>query len=144
MRPFLPDMALLEAPPEEPKLRIRLAGTRVERRSQFSLHGANYLDFLPGRYRAGALVSARLVLNQPCGLWQLTRIHYERGIVVLMEQTVLPLRPSDDGPPLIVVFALPVAGGEQATLNAEKPMMVDTATKYAFLDIGAGIPAYTN
>jgi hypothetical protein len=139
---FLSDMALLEVSFDQPLLRIRLAGTRVEERIQRTIGGDNYLDFLSPEFQAGALLSGRLMVSHPCGLWQLTKIHYERGTAQLTEQTVFPLGPGKHGVPMLLVLTNPKAAFEVPTLKADKAIVADTATKWEFLDLGRGVPEW--
>ncbi len=140
---FLSDMALLEVSFDQPLLRIRLAGTRVEERIQRKIGGDNYLDYLAPASRAGALLSGRLMVSHPCGLWQLTKVQYERGTAQLMEQTVFPLGPGKEGIPMLLVLANPKAAFHAQALNSDKAMLADSATKWEFLDLGHGVPDWS-
>jgi hypothetical protein len=141
-RPFLADLALLEVSFDEPLLRIRLAGTRVEARIQQTIGGDNYLDFLPEEFQAGALQSSRLMLSHPCGLWQFTNVHYERGTAQMMEQTAFPLGSRRTGTSQLLVLSNPTDAFHRPTLKAERAMLADTASKWEFLDLGYGVPGW--
>ena len=140
---FLGDLVLIEVSPEHPMLKIRLAGRHIESRLQRTITGHNYLDYLPARYREGALLTGRLMVGHPCGVWQVAKVHYKRGLAWMMEQTGFPLGPAENGYPLLLVLANPASDAQPPTLKPDKAMVADTATKWEFLDVGAGIPEWT-
>lgn len=137
--PFLKDIVLIEVG-TTPRLSIRLVGTSVEARIQCSIAGRDYLEFLPEALRADAWRSSRQMVEHPCGLWQMSQLHYRRGVSHLIEMTMLPLR-GIDGTDIIVVHCNPIAvSGSQAQLHSHA-MRADPALTYQYIDIGAGVPA---
>src|ERR1700760_752200 len=100
---FLHKIILVEAPTAEKQgLFFRLAGQTLNDNVQKNMAGANWLDFLPAQHHAEALESARPICGRPCGIWQLTPVHYERGISQLIEATIFPLGSTADGIPLML------------------------------------------
>ncbi len=136
---FLNRIILVEAPTaEKPALYFRLAGQTLNDNVQRNMAGTNWLDFIPGKHHAEALEAARLICSHPCGIWQLTPVHYDRGISQLIEATIFPLGPGVDGVPLMLgnlEFA-PAA----VTAELGKGVSAETSQVYKFIDIGAGMP----
>jgi hypothetical protein len=139
--PFLRDLVLLEVPPPgERQLRIRLAGTGIEQRIQNNIVGRDYLEFLPAIYHDGALTSAQIMADLPCGLWQLTNVHYERGTAQLLELTAFPL--ISDGGRQILGLLRGTGKYQPPTFVPDKALQADTALKFEFLEIGNGVPEW--
>src|ERR1700744_2944863 len=89
---LISDLLLVEAPNSNgTALRIRVTGGRFEDLVGSDLTGCDPTDFLPRAYQAGAIESTRLVLNAPCGLWQISPAHFVRGWATHLEITMLPL-----------------------------------------------------
>ena len=142
---FLPEIVIVEVPgPGDLILKIRLAGSGIEARVQKKITGQNYLDFMPLMYREGALLSARLISSQPCGLWQMTKVHYERGTSQLLEMTAFPLAANQNNAPVILVLSRVIEGFQVPTQTPDVAMLADTAMKFEFLDIGNGVPAWNS
>jgi hypothetical protein len=125
---------------ETPSFPVRLVGSTVVEKIQRDLRGHDYLEFMPPEYHAGVTESARLMLNHPCGLWQITQLHFERGFAQSFEVTAFPLlgEPSPFCLALLVPrdeFVRPLAPGNRL-------MLAETAKEFAFLDLGAGAPQW--
>jgi hypothetical protein len=134
---FLPNIVLMETVLEGAgSFHLRLVGTAIEARIQSKLSGCDYLDFLPSAYRQGAVDSARRIAEQPCGLWQITPLHYSRGFSQNCELTMFPLR-GDYGVLLILACLdwrddlVSSAGPHEALLQA------GTAGDFSFIDLGS-------
>lgn len=141
---FLSEIVLLDVPRRgEPRLTVRLVGTAVEARLQTDIVGRNYLDYLPADHREAAWRSARLMLDHPCGLWQMSNLHYERGTSHLVEMTAFPLAVAAGADVLIVHSNMIVGVGREPQPGA-LPMSVDTALTFKFIDVGAGLPAWSS
>src|SRR5215469_723525 len=70
--PFFHNIILLEAPGDgRNSLKVRVAGQRYQGSVPFTVAGTDHLETLPARYHAAAIVSARLMVEKPCGLWQI-------------------------------------------------------------------------
>jgi hypothetical protein len=140
-RRFLGDIVLMEAPSEQhPALRIRVTGQRFDNLIGANLTGQDNLDFMPQDYRAGAVVTARKMIERPCGLWQISPAHLVRGYATNLEITAFPLSADDSGTAYILCQALPAGGIGNVSLPTEHGMGLDTAVTYHYLDIGAGVP----
>src|SRR5215472_8009783 len=87
---FLHDIILLEAPGDRGRsLKVRVAGQLLQGVVPYPVAGTDYLNILPAQYHAGALVSVRLMVTRPCGLWQVMPVHL-KGISRLVEVTAFP------------------------------------------------------
>ncbi len=138
------DLVLVEAPDtRETFLRIRVMGGRFEELVGRDLTGCDPMDFLPDAYRAGGIESTRLVLESPCGLWQVSPAHLVRGYAVNLETTMFPLAPDGDGPSFLLCHVRSFGEPMRATLSTANGLGLDTALAYEFLDVGAGVPAWT-
>jgi hypothetical protein len=139
---FLPNLVLMETVVDGAgAFLLRLVGTAVEARIQRRLTGYDYLEFLPGEYRRGAVESARLIAQQPCGLWQITPLHYARGFSQNCELTMFPLR-GDSGAFLILACLEWRDDLVRPTGPHEKLLHADTAREFCFIDLGAGAPQW--
>jgi hypothetical protein len=142
---FLRDIVLLETRlGDTPSLRVRLIGSSVQERIQSNITGLDYLDFRPTEYHAATMEAARLMSSQPCGVWQVMAMHYERGFAQYFELTAFPLLGDDPDVPIIFGLMNPTGGLVRAVSVRGKPVMADTATTYDYIDIGAGKPARTD
>ena len=142
---LLRDIVMLEARlGEVPSLRIRLMGSAVQDRIQKNITGQDYLDFRASEYRAGTIEATRRMLRQPCGLWQVMAMHYERGFAQYFELTAFPLLGDDPDVPIIFGLMNPTGGLVRAVSVRGKPILTDTATTYDYIDIGASKPVRTD
>ena len=138
---LLPKLVLVEAPnPKHPGLFFRLAGQLLNESVQANIAGTNWLDFLPAEHHAEAQESARLICGHPCGVWQLTPVHYERGHSQLIEATIFPLGPGADGIPLMLGSLEILPGISHRKTEAGKALSAETSKIYEFIDVGAGVP----
>jgi hypothetical protein len=138
---FLRHIVLCEIPLGGPPIiRMRLVGSAIEENIQYSLAGHDYLQYLAAPYHAGALESAHHIITRPCGLWQITPLHYERGYGHNVEITAFPLAPGPDGAHLLAVLAQTREGAIEGVPTGGKPIMASTARAYRYIDLGAGIP----
>jgi hypothetical protein len=139
--PFLQNIVLTDVPQfGGDGVRVRLVGSGFERRIQKNITGVNYLDHLPKEFHADALQSIRSIFAQPCGVWQIMTMHYERMFAEPLEVTILPLSGDADRPPVLLNYVRPIPQPAQPAPTNGMAMRVDTASHFEFIDIGAGIP----
>jgi hypothetical protein len=137
---FLHNIVLVEAPGEgRNSLRMRVVGHLYQSAMQYAVAGTDHLDTLPSQYRADALASVRLMVNKPCGLWQIMPFHL-KGVSRLLEFTAFPLTPGNDGIPLILGYLVPLETLGLAPAALKDEITVDTAVEFFFIDVGAGQP----
>jgi hypothetical protein len=138
---LLRSVMLLEVRLEaDPSFLVRLVGTAVMERIQRDITGQDYLEFLSPEFRSGALETTRLMLHHPCGLWQITPLHYERGLAENFEMTAFPLM--GDPAPFLIGIVLPRTELVRPIPPGNKAMLAGTATEFELLDVGAGVPAW--
>jgi hypothetical protein len=143
-RRFLGDIVLMEAPGEQnPSLRIRVTGQRFDNLIGANLTGQDNLDFMPQEYRAGAIATARKMIEQPCGLWQISPAHLVRGYATNLEITAFPLSADKDGKSYLLTHVLPAGGLKPVSMPTDHGIGIDTAATFRYLDIGAGEPSMT-
>jgi len=140
---LISDLILVEAPNTRSTfLRIRVTGGHFDELVGCDLTGCDPMDFLPDAYRAGGIESTRLVLEFPCGLWQVSPAHLVRGYAVNLEITMLPLAPDSDGPGFLLCHVRSFGDPMRATLPTANGLGLDTALAFEFLDVGAGVPVW--
>src|SRR5579871_2251851 len=138
---LLPKLILVEAPTARRKgLYFRLVGQALNENVQQNMTGTNWLDVLPEAHHAEALESARLICEHPCGIWQLTPVHYERGFSQLIEVTIFPLGPGADGIPLMLGSLEFLTTNNLKRVELGKGLSAETSQVFEFIDIGAGTP----
>jgi hypothetical protein len=123
-----------------PSFPVRLVGGAAVEKIQRDLRGHDFLEFMPAEYHSGVIESAKLMLNRPCGLWQVTPLHFERGIAQCFEVTAFPLL--GDPWPLSLALLIPRDEFVRPIAPGDRLMLADTATEFEFLDVGAGVPAW--
>lgn len=144
-RRFLRSISLVEVPTAPgDALRIRVPAEVCNRLSGRNLSGEDHLDYLPKQFHAGAVESARLMAATPCGVWQISPVHLERGYATYLEITAFPLEPSAGAAPSLLCHVHQTGGLILPSLPAERGIEFDTAVQYEFLDIGAGLPNWTS
>jgi hypothetical protein len=117
---------------------IRLVGSAIEQRIQHDIKGLNYFDLLDPERHADAAAASRVMLYQPCGVWQVVPFHYERGIAQNLETTVFPLL--GDESPYFLALGVPREEFVRPLPSGERAVLAGGPTEFAFLDIGAGLP----
>jgi hypothetical protein len=139
MASLLRNVMLLEVSLEPvPSFQIRLVGGAIQERIQRDVKGRDYLEFLPPDVQEGAVTAVRYMFDHPCGLWQITPLHFERGISVNLESTVFPLMAEPS--PFVLAIGLPRDDRPYPQLPDGKPLLITTAPEYCYLDVGAGVP----
>lgn len=143
-RHLLRDMVLLEAPADtHPRARIRISGEGFNEAAGQNMAGRDHLELLAPQYRAGAIATSELMINTPCGLWQVSPIHLSRGYAIHLEMTAFPLATDDGGAPCLLGHVRPVEGFMPVTLPTPNGLTIDTAVTFRFVDVGAGVPEWT-
>ncbi|HEY8949089.1 MAG TPA: hypothetical protein VIM56_09425 [Rhizomicrobium sp.] len=140
---MLPDIALMDIMPGPPmRSRVCLVGERIRERLPFPVVGQDYFHFVPAHLRSTSERRVKAVVSQPCGVWQILGIHYQRGLFKSLELTALPFC-REDGPPQIMLLAV-YSRGQVCDVPTDLAMIsLDRASASAFLDIGAGQPDWS-
>lgn len=139
---MLPDIGLIDIMPGTPPIsRVCLVGERIRERIPFPVVGQDYFHYVPAHMRPTTERRLQTLVQQPCGLWQVLGIHYQRGLFKSLEITALPLW-RREGPAQIMVLAV-YSHGQVCDVPADLALVsLDKATATAFLDIGAGVPEW--
>ena len=120
---------------------MRLVGSEFESYIHRNVRGEDYLQFLPEKYRSGAIDSVRQIIALPCGLWQVTPLHYERGFVRKVEITVFPLKPESCGVFQLLILTQFLGGPLISQTASDRLVLADTALDFYYIDVGAGVPS---
>jgi hypothetical protein len=83
------------------------------------------------------------MIEQPCGLWQISPAHLVFGYATNLEITAFPLSAGKDGKSYILTHVLPAGGLKPVSMPTDRGIGIDTAATYRYLDIGAGQPSVT-
>jgi hypothetical protein len=139
---MLPDIGLIDiVPGTPPTSRVCLVGERIRERIPFPVVGQDYFHYVPAHMRPTTEQRLQTLVQQPCGLWQVLGIHYQRGLFKSLEITALPLW-RQEGPAQIMVLAV-YSHGQVCDVPTDLALVsLDRATATAFLDIGAGVPEW--
>jgi hypothetical protein len=141
---FLKDVLFMEAPSRPLAAgRIRVTGDRFNEIAGADWMGRDDVDFFPPSYQADALASRRLMIENPCGLWQISPARLAKGHIVNLQITAFPLAPDDGDTFFLLCQVLAVPGVIGTCPPARAGMTLDTASAFSFLDIGAGEPEWT-
>jgi hypothetical protein len=138
---FLRDILISDIVEPERGPRIRFCGERLHALTGRNLAGDHLFDLLPPEHHAGVHVSAKIMMEQPCGLWQLSPLHLDRGYAVNLESTIFPMW-SRDGHPQFLNLLRPLSGIDARSLDTPRGVAIDTATVFQFLDVGYGLPTW--
>jgi hypothetical protein len=138
---FLRHIVLCEIPiGDRPAIRMRLIGSAVEENVQYNIAGHDFLEYLAAPYHASALEASRHLISRPCGLWQITPLHYERGYGHNVEITAFPLAPEPHGAHVLAVLTQTPGAAIDGVPTGGKPIVAGTARAFHYIDLGAGIP----
>ncbi|MBS0274691.1 MAG: hypothetical protein JSR55_09875 [Proteobacteria bacterium] len=139
---LLPDMALIDIVTGTPaSSRVALVGERIRERMPFPVVGHDYFHYVPATMRTTTELRLQTIVTQPCGLWQVLGIHYQQSLFKSLEITAFPLS-RENGSPQLMILAV-YSRGQVCDVPADLAMVsLDRATATAFLDIGAGVPAW--
>ena len=122
-------------------VRMRLAGTAIERAYGQVLTGRNYLDFVEQGRRPTALRAFQLVCEQPAGMLAQLRSVTRDGRILTRETIALPMRNRDNRANLIYFCS----GDELEYSYLAKPpdqVQVMKVLRRCYFDIGAGVPEF--
>jgi hypothetical protein len=140
--PLLKHIVLLDfSTGRSPWSRIRVVGEGIRERVQSDITSHDYLEFLSPRFHDGAMRSVDLMVNHPCGLWQVMAAHYQRGFSQYLELTAFPFA-TDSGPAQLLALLAPIEGHVVPMPPGLSVMSVDSAISYEFLDLGVGVPEW--
>jgi hypothetical protein len=138
---FLRYLILFSMPePGSTELKIRLVGSGLHQQIGRDVTGEDYVKFMGEERRRGTLIALDHLFRQPCGIWQVVPVHYERGFSHFWEMTALPLQGNENNRPTVLCYVR-VEGLAPGTVTGNHAMNVGLAEAFSYIDIGAGVPA---
>jgi hypothetical protein len=134
---FLRHVTLLQVPsPEDPTLRVRLAGDAISQQIGGNIVDQNFLDFIADGERKGrALEIVRELFERPCGEWWVSPVHYERGYSCYWEVTAFPLAGNEHSPAMILILVKPLDGILEVRKVDQRVVRMDPAVQGEIIDI---------
>ena len=142
IRPLLSSAFLLELRgPDE--VIFRLAGTRLAEHLGFDPTGRNLIALTPPDQRAVRAARFMAQASRPCGSRFVRRHCYAGGLCVAVEHVALPIRPYRPDAPLQLLNVAGHIEGEPKLWDPGEDQTFELAVEFAYLDLGAGIPADT-
>jgi hypothetical protein len=122
-------------------IRVRIAGTGLQQLYGMELTGRNLREVTADADWPMRSARYLTMVERPCGAFYRRRDTLPNGRQMEYEAVQLPLLPDRaDGPRQVIWSAVPVdkSFGPQ---SPDGPRAIPLATRYSFVDIGAGVPA---
>jgi|HubBroStandDraft_1064217.scaffolds.fasta_scaffold01674_11 hypothetical protein len=120
-------------------IRCTLAGTGLRDLFGFDLTGHNMIQLTPPAGRATRSYRHWAAVAQPCGSVFAAAIRFPSGARAPVGGVALPLLPDREGGSPLVVLAIALVA-DRGWINERRPGFLGLPARYAFIDIGAGIP----
>jgi len=135
---FLRSLLLVQAPtPDDQSLHVRLVGDAISQEVLGNIVGRDYLDLIPERQRkARVLDIARAMFSQPCGVWWIAPMNYQRDYSRLWELTAFPLKGGSHIRAAILVHALPFDIVPNAGSTDQKAIQIGVAAQLELIPVG--------
>lgn len=138
LRSILPCLRILEIV-SPGMIRCKLSGTALRDLFGFDPTGRNLLELTPPAQRRERAWRYWTGATQPCGSVFGGRLRFLSGAMAPYLGLALPLRPAQEGGPMLVVSAIaPVA--DRGWINERSEQELYLAADFTFVDIGAGVP----
>lgn len=126
-----PSIALLHPDRETYTLKFVRAGAQISKWLGREAVGVDYLDLVDPQIRGDAFDATFLMLERPCGLWQLTPGVTVDGETVASEYTGLPVFDLANGRGLIAFLV------QMSSARPMRIVMVKHSTEWAWLELRA-------
>jgi len=127
----------------EDHIRLRLVGTAVVDDYGQEITGRNYLDFVEESRRPKASQAIFLVCDHPAGMLVKLRSVAESGKLLTRESIAFPMR-DDDGVARLVYFCSNPAEERETYFDEPDTLTVMKVLDRRFIDLGAGLPAFSD
>jgi hypothetical protein len=124
-------------------IKIRLAGSKLRDGFGVEATGRNYLDFVDPSRRAKASRAIYLVCEHPCGMLVRLTSKTQTGLTYMNETFALPMRDNEGRPRLVYYQSNSAPLAEYRDSSADKLSRLELANR-VFIDIGAGVPEFTD
>lgn len=142
IKPLLP-MVTLQAWHSRLDVRFTVVGTRVREMIGAELTGANYIDLAPPEHREIRAARIEAMVTRPCGSLFTYHHRFANGLLALAETLSFPIEADRPGRPrMILTYSAAATPRYAPPADPKRPLAV--MEDYAFVDIGAGLPAPIN
>jgi hypothetical protein len=135
IRDLVPWIAIVDPDRAAFKLRFTRAGAGIVKLVGREAVGVDYLELVDDAIKGDAFDSCFLMLNRPCGLWQVTPVLMADGTVTSVEYTGLPVFDEQRGRGQIVfliLHSIPDIG------KAPRIKAVQHSTEWRWLELRGG------
>jgi len=140
---LLPNMMIYELVSEN-YIKLRLLGSNLDERFGETSDDGNYLDYVERTRRSKASEAIWAVANQPCGMQVITEQPLKSGLTVIVETLSLPLRDDNHGNPQLIIQKNVLNGPDYEPQYVVQPLEYNRIIQRDFIDIGGGIPDFTD
>lgn len=140
MPDLLPDLTVGTV--TETGVTIVMAGSNVIGRFSDEITGQDYMQFIDKPQRPFMLATLQELCARPVGVCLHMESEYERGYILKLEVTLLPLLNADGTPGQAVALSVPAPdkGATLATPFLGQPVVADWGGPMCWLDLGSGVP----
>jgi hypothetical protein len=139
LRRMLPLVLLIEYRTPDEAI-IRVAGSRLRDFVGYELTGANYIELAPPEDREVRRYRCWTIATRPCGSRLIYDHRLESGRVTQAEVVSLPLDPDQAGGARMTLANIAPLTPRDPVIEGPARPLLEVASTYAFLDIGAGVP----
>jgi len=121
---------------------VVMAGSNVIGRFSGEITGQDYMQFIQKHQRPFMLSILQQVCARPVGICIQMQSEFERGYMLKLEVTLLPVRDSDGASEFAIALSVPAPdkGATLATPFLGDPKVADWQGPMAWIDLGAGVP----
>lgn len=121
---------------------VVMAGSNVIGRFSGEITGQDYMQFIQKHQRPFMLAILQQVCARPVGICMQMESEFERGYILKLEVTLLPVFDADGSPGFAIALSVPAAdiGATLATPFLGAPKLADWQGPMAWIDLGAGLP----
>lgn len=134
---FAPWVAIAEPLAGHRRIEVKLAGSGFFDIFGRDLVHSDYLDLVLPEIREGAYVSARMMLDHPCGLWQQTPFFVPKAGAGLAEYTVFPIADEQSKARQLVAY---ISHPQIDAWENSQAAQIMSASEWGWINIGHGVP----
>lgn len=137
---LMPDLCIGKL--TETGIEVTLAGSNIIGRFSEEITGQDYMQFIDEPQRPFMLALLQEVCHRPVGVCMQMNSKFERGYILNLEVTLLPLLDTDGSPGYAVALSVPAPekGPSLATPFLGQPIVSDWGGPVEWIDLGAGVP----
>jgi hypothetical protein len=134
------DTVILFALDGAEQIRIKVAGTHLRDIADFEATGRTVAELTPAEYLPLRNYRMRQMASRPCAGAMTTFNQQTIGQGVVFETVSLPVEAYAAGKPRLLITKVTAIGGAFERPAPGRPKLLPMVDRFAFLDIGAGIP----